>query len=273
MNSPHPTRHFLGVRFWNGEPARLLVEADAAGGLFTCPSAPSLAEMRADGFLREAYQASDWAVVDGGYVALVLRLLFHRPIARISGLQLLQRLFGLDYPQALPFRERRILWVVPNQEERARISAFLESSGMDPGRQFYYQAPFYQTDASYEDAELVKMNRETAADWVILCIGGGRQEKLGLRLREALQSAGHQPGARPLGPVILCTGGAIAFLTGGQANIPWWADRLYLGWFLRIVQNPKVFLKRYWSAGWQFPRLLWAERSRLFDEGGKQETP
>jgi hypothetical protein len=57
------------------------------------------------------------------------------------------------------------------------------------------------------------------------------------------------------------------FLTGTQANIPTWADRLYLGWLLRIFQSPRTFLPRYWKAAWQFPRLLWSCRRELFGQG------
>jgi UDP-N-acetyl-D-mannosaminuronic acid transferase (WecB/TagA/CpsF family) len=269
MSDSNHTRSFLGIRFWNADPQSLIDQADSHGGLFTCPSAPSLAEMRTDPFLRRAYQASDWAVVDGGYVALILRLILRYPIARISGLQILQRLFGIGYQQALPFGIRSIFWVVPNDEEKVRIENYLLSLGMDSARQHYYHAPFYREDNSYDDLNLQNAVRESGADWVILCIGGGKQEKLGFYLRNAMQQKDFQPNGRKKGPVILCTGGAIAFLTGGQASIPSWADRVYLGWFYRIAQNPKVFLKRYWIAAWSFPCLLWAERRSLFPTSEK----
>ncbi len=49
------------------------------------------------------------------------------------------------------------------------------------------------------------------------------QERLGYALRKQLSYK----------PAILCLGAAIAFLSGGQANIPNWADRLMLGWLFR----------------------------------------
>jgi UDP-N-acetyl-D-mannosaminuronic acid transferase (WecB/TagA/CpsF family) len=52
----------------------------------------------------------------------------------------------------------------------------------------------------------------------------GVQERLGYALRKQLSYK----------PAILCLGAAIAFLSGGQANIPNWADRLMLGW-LRVI--------------------------------------
>ena len=47
---------------------------------------------------------------------------------------------------------------------------------------------------------------------------------------------------------ILCTGGAISFFTGDQAPINNLVDRIYMGWFLRLIYNPSIFIKRYLQA-------------------------
>ena len=47
---------------------------------------------------------------------------------------------------------------------------------------------------------------------------------------------------------IICTGAAIAFQTGSQAKIPNWVDTIYLGWFARIIQNPRLFFMRFLKA-------------------------
>src|SRR5207244_12845630 len=73
---------------------------------------------------------------------------------------------------------------------------------------------------------------------VIVGIGGGVQEKLGLFLKENLPSR----------PAIHCIGAALAFLTGDQPPIPMWADRFYLGWMLRLLRQPRVFGPRYLNA-------------------------
>lgn len=266
---------FLGIDFWSGSTRDLLESADREGGLFTVPSAPSLAQMRRDPALMRAYQASDWAVVDGGYVALILRLCFGRHLPRISGLQILQRLVGTKNLRSIPFHERRILWVVPSAAEKERIDYYLEDQGFPKRNRHWYAAPFYQTAEDFRDEALVAKVAEVRPDWVILCIAGGKQEKLGYFLRtsylekeDQVQGSGgevrEENEARPNGPVILCTGGAIAFLSGGQTNIPTWADRLYLGWFLRVSQSPKIFLPRYWVAAYEFPLLLWEQRGKLF---------
>ena len=43
----------------------------------------------------------------------------------------------------------------------------------------------------------------------------------------------------------MCTGAAISFFTGDQAPINVFFDKIYLGWLIRIIFNPRVFLLRY----------------------------
>jgi N-acetylglucosaminyldiphosphoundecaprenol N-acetyl-beta-D-mannosaminyltransferase len=269
-------KFFLGIGFWSGCTRQLLESADRDGGLFTVPSAPSLAQMRSDPALMNAYQASDWAVVDGGYVALILRFFLGHNLPRISGLQILQRLLGDRERRAIPFHKRRILWVVPNEAEQTRIENFLIDAGFPEDGRRAYLAPFYKTEADFEDHALTKVIDGFSPDWIILCISGGKQEKLGhfLRLQNAAarDAATADADGRCNGPVILCTGGAISFLSGGQANIPTWADRLYLGWLFRICQSPKIFLPRYWVAAYEFPLLLWDQRGNLFRDHGRENA-
>ena len=80
---------------------------------------------------------------------------------------------------------------------------------------------------------------------VVVGIGGGVQEKLGLFLKENLRAR----------PSIHCIGAALAFLTGDQPPIPMWADRFYLGWLLRFLRQPRIFGPRYLNA-LKLPGLL-----------------
>jgi len=75
-------------------------------------------------------------------------------------------------------------------------------------------------------------------DHVVICVGSGPQEKLGLFLKRELS----------YGPGIHCLGAAIGFLSGEQASIPAWADRAYLGWLLRCIDDPRTFVPRYLKA-------------------------
>ena len=101
----------------------------------------------------------------------------------------------------------------------------------------FYVAPFYKEHPVRDQALLDHIN-SAHPDYVILAIAGGKQEVLGHWLRDQVD---HKP-------AIVCIGAAIAFLSGHQASIPPWADRIYIGWFLRILADPKTFIPRYWKA-------------------------
>ncbi len=118
----------------------------------------------------------------------------------------------------------------------------------------------------------------------MIAIGAGAQEKLGWYLRENLRnppspnpsdphSAIRTPQSpnnpslttddpAPSAPSIHCIGGALGFITGDQVAIPDWADRLYLGWFLRFLSQPRAFLPRLWKAR-LLPQLIAQYGQRL----------
>jgi len=82
--------------------------------------------------------------------------------------------------------------------------------------------------------------------YIIINLGGGVQERLGLYLKNHLSYI----------PGIICTGAAIAFLTGRQANIPNYADKFHLGWLYRCIENPKKFIPRYLRGFLLLPLLI-----------------
>ena len=102
-----------------------------------------------------------------------------------------------------------------------------------------------------DDALATKIDSHPPAH-IVVGIGGGVQEKLGLFLKENLRAR----------PAIHCIGAALAFLTGDQPPIPMWADRFYLGWFFRLLRQPRVFGPRYLSA-FKLPSLIFRYRDTL----------
>jgi UDP-N-acetyl-D-mannosaminuronic acid transferase (WecB/TagA/CpsF family) len=81
---------------------------------------------------------------------------------------------------------------------------------------------------------------------IVLTLGGGTQERLGLYLKRNLSYKAS----------IHCIGAAIAFLSGDQVHIPVWADRYYLGWLFRSLSEPRRYVPRYWEAR----QLFWMLR-------------
>jgi N-acetylglucosaminyldiphosphoundecaprenol N-acetyl-beta-D-mannosaminyltransferase len=235
-----PYERILGIKFLDASVATAF-DLLGRGGLMIVPSAPVLASLPYEDAYREAALESDFAIVDSGYLALLWFGLRGRRLHRTSGLAFLRDFFAL--PQA---REPGALFLVNPTDDDARANvAWLRSRGIEVPISNCYTAPRYDRD-SIADLSLVEAIERVRPNYVIINLGGGIQEPLGLHLKKHLS---YTPG-------IICTGAAIAFLTGRQASIPWWADRAGLGWLLRCISSPRVFVPRYARAITLAPLLV-----------------
>ena len=244
----------LGVDFRKDGPE--LPKRLFGAGLVVVPSGPGLAGdlVRSEAY-RQALRGADWVIPDSGFMVLVWNALHGRDpdlkLARYSGLRLLREVLPRPEVQA----PGATFWIMPGAVDQDRNLNWLRDHGF-PGldKSDCYIAPMYRpaSDGSVADEELLRRLEERRPEVVFLNVGGGVQEQLGWYLRQRLSYR----------PAILCTGAAIAFLTGGQAAIPPWADRFYLGWLLRILRDPARFGRRYWdSIG--LLRLIVTYRDRL----------
>ncbi len=228
-----PTRRVLGVDFFVGS-IEQATERAVSGGLVVAPSAPGLAvDLVRSPSYREALTTADLAITDSGYMVLLWRLFTGERLPRHSGLKLIRSVLAREDLKA----PGAIFWVMPSAEESARNLAWLRAQGFATTEADTYLAPHYKA-GPIRDADLLARIEARRPRVVMLAIGGGVQERLGLGLRGDLS---YRPG-------ILCLGAAIAFLTGGQASIPPWADRMVLGWLLRLLSSPRKFWRRYWEA-------------------------
>jgi UDP-N-acetyl-D-mannosaminuronic acid transferase (WecB/TagA/CpsF family) len=242
-----PTRRILGVDFFVGT-IEQATERAVAGGLVVAPSGPGLAvDLVKSPAYREALTTAELAVTDSGWMVLLWRFFTGEKLPRHSGLKLIRAVLAREDLKA----PGAIFWVMPSAEESARNVAWLQAQGFATTEADVYLAPHYKPGPIH-DEELLGRIEARRPRVVMLAIGGGVQERLGCGLRERLTCR----------PGILCLGAAIAFLTGGQANIPPWADRLFLGWLLRLLSSPRKFWRRYWDALRLAP-LLARYRDRL----------
>jgi exopolysaccharide biosynthesis WecB/TagA/CpsF family protein len=218
----------LGLDFFDGTAPQAVDEALSRPGLIVAPSGTCFTRLQRDEIYRTAMTRADLVLPDSGLMVLLWRLLRRRRVTRISGLAYLKALLGRAEFQ----RDRSILWVLPNEEAREKTAAWLERHGFLMSAENSYIAPSY--GSKVEDPALLDRIQSGRAGHVVIALSGGVQEKLGFFLRER---AGYRP-------AIHCIGGALGFITGYQIAIPNWADRLYLGWFLRLLANPRKFLPR-----------------------------
>jgi N-acetylglucosaminyldiphosphoundecaprenol N-acetyl-beta-D-mannosaminyltransferase len=223
----------LGIPFFNSDVKECFAVLEANGGLLTVPSGPGLASIPNDKIYYDSLLNSDLVIADSGYMALIWNRISKEKINRISGLEFIN--YFLDQLKA--GKTKNVFLVNPNAEEGNINRELFNSLGANISEGDLYLAPFYKKGA-VKDAELLKILEERKPHWVFLNIGGGTQEILGSYLKDNLSYK----------PAIICTGAAIAFKTGKQADIPVWADKFYLGWLFRIVSNPKAYIKRYWDA-------------------------
>ena len=244
-------RTILGIRFFIGDLRALLVKT-MEGGLIVVPSGPNLADLRTEHAYREAVESSDLAITDSGFLVLLWALRQGERLNRISGLRYLRGLLTLP-----EFRKANaVFWVMPTQDDARTNQAWLHRQRIEFSADHCYIAPRYPA-GHLEDRELLDRIEACRPAFVVINIGGGIQERLGHFLRVNLSFR----------PAIICTGAAIAFLSGRQTNIPPWADRLFLGWLIRCLRNPGRFVPRYWRAARLAPLLFKYGAGRVCGKG------
>ncbi len=240
-----PREQILGIRFLN-MPAKDAVDAGMNGGLVVAPSGTCFDRFIHDADYRRAILAADIVLPDSGLMVLLWRTMRGGAIRRVSGLAYLKSLFAraeLNGPGI-------VFWILPNESARLKLLDWGRTTGRVISPNECYVAPIYQSQV-HDEALLALCGRQDPAH-IIIGLGAGAQEKLGLFLRENL----------PRRPAIHCIGGALGFITGDQIAIPDWADRFYLGWLMRLCSQPRVFIPRLWRAR-LLPRLICQYGERL----------
>jgi UDP-N-acetyl-D-mannosaminuronic acid transferase (WecB/TagA/CpsF family) len=224
-------RQILGISFFVGS-AREAIELLRGGGLLVVPAAPALKNLPEDVAYREALLEADLAIADSSLMVMVWNFMQKDSIRRLSGLEYLAELLTLPEVQ----RPGGTFWIMASAKSAEKNLMWLAEQGITVLPEDVYLAPLYGVDI--QDEELLRRLRERNPLHIIVTIGGGTQERLGLHLKRNLEWF----------PAIHCIGAAIAFLSGDQVQIPKWADRFYLGWLLRCLSEPRRYVPRYWSA-------------------------
>ncbi|MGJ3242708.1 MAG: WecB/TagA/CpsF family glycosyltransferase [Opitutales bacterium] len=243
--SPGSVR-ILGLDFFDGPP-EAAVDRALRGGLTCAPSGPGLATLDRQATYRSSLRAADTLLADSGFMVLVWRLLGRKPPRRISGLTFMRLLV----PRLRAFTPKDLFWVFPHREDGETMQYWLNRQGIPIPPESCYDAPWYPSDQPI-DAELEGLLKQRRPKVVVLTIAGGKQEILGAWLSQRL----------PNRPAIICTGAALAFMTGSQVAIPGWVDRCYLGWFWRILSDPPRYGLRFLRA-FRLLKLLLVWRNRL----------
>jgi exopolysaccharide biosynthesis WecB/TagA/CpsF family protein len=225
-------RRILGLDFFLGT-AIQAVERMQSGGLLVIPAAPALKDLGTNAGYREALLNADLVIADSAFMVIVWNRLQRDSIRRLSGLEYLRELLK----QADIRQPGNAMWIMANPVSAGRNLAWLAGQGIIVPEDCVYMAPMYGKEELADESLQAQIER-IRPKHVILTVGGGVQERLGLYLKRNLSYQ----------PAIHCVGAAIAFLSGDQVRIPVWADRNYLGWLYRSIAEPKRYVPRYWEA-------------------------
>lgn len=223
--------NLFNIKFINGDYKKAFDMLNS-GGLMVVPSGPGLATIGKDLIYTEAVQNADFAIPDSGYMVLLLRLLKGIKINKLSGYNFLQNFFNES------INHNELFLIDPNDAESKINNEYLNKIGIPIDKSYHYKAPIYKKGKIGDDSLLDKLNSlHTKPKYIMINLGSGVQEPLGYYLKQNLY----------FNPGIICTGAAIAFFTGSQANISPLVDKLGLGWLWRCIKNPRVFVPRYLS--------------------------
>ncbi len=238
-------RRILGIEFFAGT-AREAIVRMRSGGLLVVPAAPALKDMGTDRDYRESLLHADLAITDSAFMVLIWNRIQKDNLSRLSGLEYLRELL-LEADVRQP---GNTMWIMASPRSAQLNLDWLKAQGIEVPERAIYMAPMY--GRLINDPALLEAMNTLRPKHVVVTIGGGTQERLGLYLKRNLEFL----------PAIHCIGAAIAFLSGDQVHIPVWVDRMYLGWLYRCISEPRRYIPRYWGAR-KLAGLMMQYRSEL----------
>ena len=197
-------------------------------GLFVFPAGPALASIQKSNEYYKSLQRADLVFFDSGFFVLLLKIFKNINVKKFSGYKFL----GLFFDYLKINKKKSIFSIDPSYRYSKSNKSYLKNLGLK--KIYNYIAPKYNS-SELNDKKLLNFINKVKPNFILINIGGGTQEVLGLYLKEKLSFR----------PTILCTGAAISFFTKDQAPINNFIDKFYLGWLLRLIFNPLVFFKRY----------------------------
>lgn len=218
--------NFFGIKFIDISENELI--SNFKPGLYVFPSAPGLAMLDKNKEYLKSLQNASYVFFDSGYFVLLLKFLKKIKVKKFSGYKFIK--FFIKY---LKMKRQKIFII-----ESDKNSALINENFFKKKKIFVinnYISPVYSRKKKIDDKILLKKIIRLKPKFILINLGGGIQELLGNYLLEKCNYK----------PYIICTGAALSFITRTQAPINNLIDNIYLGWLVRCIFNPFVFVKRY----------------------------
>ena len=216
--------NFKGIKFHNYKFKNILMTLNK-GGYLVAPAASALYAIKLNKKYFLSLKNSRVAIFDSGFFCILLRLFKNFKAKKNSGYLFLKNFINYE-----PLKKKKIFLVDPSKVDTVFNKKYFRKNNFIYLKS--YVAPKYKYNI--EDQKLLREIRLYRPHYVIINIGGETQEILAFYLKKNLK----------LKTSILCTGAAIAFLTKRQAPINDVVDKLYLGWFVRLIYNPRIYFPR-----------------------------
>ena len=221
---------FYDIKFYNYSFKRI-VQKIKKGGYLVAPAASSLSKILKNKTYHKSLKNSDIAILDSGFFCILLRIFKKKKVRKLSGYLFLKSFLNLKFKKNVKF-----LNIDPNKEESNLNYNYLVKK-KKIANVISYCAPSY--NKKVHDIKLINLIKKEKPKYVIINIGGEVQEILAEYIRNKINYK----------ISILCTGAAIAFLTKKQAPLMNdKIDKFYLGWFVRLIDNPKKYYSRIVSS-------------------------
>ena len=225
MKNYYKVIKIFNINFYNIS-FNYLIKKFNQGIVIMFPAAPALVNIYKDKEYRDALANANYVLFDSGYLCLLLLFLKKIYVEKYSGLKFLREMINF-----LSNKKHTVLMIDTNEKNKKKNISFFKKKNIK--NVFSYIAPIYKSNIN--DEKLIDKINLIKPKFIIINLGGGTQEKLAIFVKNKIK---HKCS-------IICTGAAIAFLTGEQAKIPPFIDKLFLGWFFRILFSPKLYLGRY----------------------------
>lgn len=216
---------FHKIRFYNCN-YNYIFKLIMKGGYLVAPAASALAKIGENKKYHRSLIDSNVAIFDSGFFCILLRILKAEKVTKLSGYKFLKKFLNTK-----KIKQKRLLCINPNPKESKIINKFLVQNKFT--NIINYSAPIYKKN-DIKDYKLLNKIKRSKPRIIIINIGGETQEILAQFIYNKINFK----------TSIICTGAAIGFLTGTQAPINTFIDKIYLGWLIRILHDPKKFFIR-----------------------------
>lgn len=213
---------FYGINFFETNYNLIIELLLKKKGYLVMPAASALVNIKKNSLYHNSLKKSTAAIFDSGFFCILILIFKFLKFKKFSGYKFMN--FFLNDKK---FKGRRVLSLDPTVKDAKLNNSYLKFKKFKFVRN--YICPIYDRN-SFKDKNLLTLINKYKPDILLINIGGGIQEPLALYIKN---NSSHKL-------ISICSGAALSYFTGSEAKINDWVDYLYLGWFLRILHNPKM---------------------------------